>query len=273
MGRDAAARILRTLNVIVGAGALVWMSVGPARAADIPAAPVYYKAPIAAPVVQNWYGFFIGPSGGYAWGRNGVDFTPFAAAGVTTSAAGTPTGLLGGIQWGSNWQFNRVVIGTIGDVYYSDIKASQTLGTPVGAVGVNSTIDQHLKWFGTTRLRGGVLATDNMLLYVSGGLASGEGQSSFMPAPGTGCPAAGCPFGSASKNMWGWAGGAGIEFMNGPWSARVEYLHYDLGTLSYAVAPPLSTASARMSGDLVLGSISYRFNWTLFGLLFGSDHF
>jgi len=283
MGRDVTARIFNTLNVIAGAGALVWVSVGPAWvspawAADIPAAPVY-KAPVEVVSTQSWYGFFIGVSGGYAWGSNAVQLsaappaTPFAGGtSAFTTAAPNPSNWVGGVQFGSNWQFNRVVLGTIGDIYYSDIKASQALTATVGGVAVNANVDQHLKWFGTTRLRGGVLITDNLLLYLSGGLASGEGQSSFTPSVGA-CPAGGCPFGSASSTLWGWAAGGGAEYMSGPWSARVEYLHYDLGTLSYAAAPPLINNSVRMSGDLVLGTLSYRFNWTILGLLFGSDHF
>jgi outer membrane immunogenic protein len=277
------ARKIRPLHVIVGAGALAWMSVGPVSAADIPAAPVY-KAPVTAAPVQNWYGFFIGVSGGYAWGRNSVDFTavppltPFlGGTSPTASAAGNPTGALGGLQWGSNYQLNRIVIGTIGDIYVSDIKASQAVAVAVPGAVIPSTVDQHLKWFGTTRLRAGVLLTDNFLVYGSGGLASGRGESTFAPISAAACPPGGCPVGSISKNLWGWAAGGGVEYMNGPWSARVEYLHYDLGNkLSYGVAAPgvpvIFNASARMSGDLVLGTISYRFNWTPLGLLFGSDH-
>jgi outer membrane immunogenic protein len=279
MPRKKLALNIRALKIMAGAGALAWMSaVGPVSAADIPAAPVY-KAPVAAPV-QNWYGFFIGVSGGYAWGRNAVEttavppFTPFLGA---TSAfdtwAGNPSGGLFGLQWGSNWQFNRFVLGTIGDIYWSDIKASQTKPGAFGGLPGTSTADQHLKWFGTTRLRGGVLVTDNFLLYASGGLASGRGESNFT-SQGAGCAIVVCPFGSGSKNMWGWAAGGGVEYLSGPWSARVEYLHYDLGTLSYSVAPPAPVffnSSVRMSGDMVLGSISYKFNWTPLGLLFGSD--
>jgi len=280
IGKTAEARIwnARTLSIIAGAGALVWMSVGPVMAADIPAAPVY-KAPVAVAPVQNWYGFFIGVSGGYAWGRNGVDVTagvPLTPFTGQATLASNPRGGLGGLQWGSNWQFNRIVLGTIGDIYISDIKSSQTISATVGAATASATIDQHLKWFGTTRLRGGVLVTDNFLIYASGGLASGRGESSFVTTTNFGCPAFGCPAGSAGKNMWGWAAGGGVEFLTGPWSARAEYLHYDLGTLSYGIALPaplVANASARMSGDMVLGTLSYKFNWTPFGILFGTDHF
>lgn len=279
MKQDAIMRKVRALGILAGAGALAWMSVGPALAADIPAAPVY-KAPIAAPV-QNWYGFFVGASGGYAWGRNAVEFTaapPFTPfAGNTSpfgSAAPDPRGWLAGIQYGSNWQFDRLVLGTIGDFYWSDIKSSQQFAATVGGITGTGTVDQHLKYFGTTRVRGGYLLTDNFLVYASGGLASGRVESTFASFAAAGCPAFGCPFGSVGKNKWGWAAGGGVEWLSGPWSLRAEYLHYDLGTTSYTVAPPLPVffnSSVRTSGDLVLGTVSYKFNWTIWGLLFGSD--
>ena len=97
-----------------------------------------------------------------------------------------------------------------------------------------------------------------------------------MPIAG-GCLLAGaCASGSASKNMYGWAAGGGIEYADGPWQFRVEYLHYDLGTLSYTMRDlvvPLNfiNASVRVNGDMVRGAISYRFNWTPLGLIFGTD--
>src|SRR5438309_1504855 len=42
----------------------------PASAADIGPAPVYTKAPVAAPVpYYDWSGFYIGGHGGWAWGN------------------------------------------------------------------------------------------------------------------------------------------------------------------------------------------------------------
>ena len=272
--------------VIAGAGALVWMAaVSPSGAADIPAAPVV-KAPVKAPVGQSWYGFYIGLHGGYAWGRNGIQYTPDAfyaplllAAGVPNALAGNPRGFIGGLTYGSNWQFDRIVLGTDSDFSFSDIKASQTLNGVAGGVPFTTTANQRLSWFGTTRLRGGVLLGDHILLYGTGGLASGRAEAStgnVVNIPG-GCFIAGaCPFGSGSKNMWGWAAGGGVEYADGPWQFRVEYLHYDLGTLSYTmrdfVVPlQLINASVRVNGDMVRGAISYPFNWTPLGLIFGTD--
>ena len=86
---------------------------------------------------------------------------------------------------------------------------------------------------------------------------------------------AGARFASASKTLWGWAAGAGIEDASGPWQFRPEYLHYDLGTLNFLmrdlVVPLNASALPSRRGDMVRGAITYRFNWTLLGLLFGTD--
>src|SRR6185436_76170 len=143
--------------VIAGAGVLVWMAaVSPSGAADIPAAPIV-KAPIAVPATQSWYGFYIGVNGGYAWGRNGVEFGPDAfyaplllAAGIPTSLAGSPKGFLGGITYGSNWQFNRMVLGLDSDFDFSSIKASQTFNGTFTGVPFTATANHEIKWFSTT---------------------------------------------------------------------------------------------------------------------------
>lgn len=272
--------------ILTGAAALAVAAGSPAGAADIPAAPIA-KAPVMVPVKQNWYGFYIGANGGYAWGSNSVEFGPDAfygpillATGIPTSLAGKPQGFLGGITYGSNYQFNSLVIGLDSDFDFSNIKASQTFNGNAFGVSFTTSASHEIKWFSTTRARAGFLLTDNWLLYGTAGLATARVEASagnVLNVAGLCLVAAGgCPSGSASKNMWGWAGGAGIEYANGPWQFRVEYLHYDLGTLNFALrdtVAPLNVinASVRERGDMVRGAITYRFNWTLLGLIFGSD--
>jgi len=272
--------------VIAGAGALVWMAaVSPSGAADIPAAPVV-KAPVMVPAQQNWYGFYIGLHGGYGWSRNGITATPdafyaplFLAAGLPNSVAGDAKGFIGGITYGSNYQFGRVVLGFDSDFSYTDIKASQTITATVLGVPITANASQRLSWFGTTRVRGGVLLSDNILLYATGGLANGriEASTSNLVNVAGGCLlAGGCPTGGISKNMWGWAAGGGIEVASGPWQFRAEYLHYDLGNASYVmrdliVPAAVIGANVKVAGDMVRGAITYRFNWTPLGLIFGTD--
>jgi outer membrane immunogenic protein len=274
------------LSLILGVGVAAWMAaVAPAVAADIAAAPVV-KAPVQAPG-YNWYGFYIGVQGGYGFGRNSVNFTPdafylpaFAAGVAPTSAAGNPQGAIGGAMWGSNWQFDRIVLGTEGDFSFSDIKSNQTTAGTFGAIPFTGSISQRMSWFSTSRVRGGFLLGDHILLYAAGGLASGHVESSSSTVAGIGgCLIPGtCPRGSASGTRYGWTAGGGVEYADGPWQFRVEYLHYDLGTQSYTVSDPLLPfngiqASTRFAGDIVRGGISYRFNWTPLGILFGTDKF
>jgi outer membrane immunogenic protein len=265
-------------KLLLGAVALLTF-VGTAGAADLP-----LKAPPAPPpvVTPSWYGFWIGAQAGYGWGGEAINFTPdaafapaFAAGTVPGSLAGDPRGALGGIQFGSNWQFGRWVIGTASDFSFSDIERSQTVSAAVVGLGtVTSTGHQKLSWLSTTRGRLGYTVTDNLLLFGSAGLADGRASASSVFAA-AGCPGVGdCPAGSNDKTLWGWAAGAGAEYAVGHWSVDVEYLHYDLGNLNYNMVDPTAPtafigASTKFSGDIVRGGINYRFDWTPWDFLFG----
>ena len=252
-----------------------------ASAADLPR-----KAPAPAVVAApySWYGFYIGVQGGYAWGRDAINLTPdtnyapAAAAGVfPSSIASDPRGALGGIQFGSNWQFGRLVVGTASDFSFSDIKSSQTPFVTISGPGpltVTTLGEQKLEWLSTTRARVGYTVTDTLLLYGTGGLADGRASASSSIRL-TGCPGLGnCPAGSHAKTLWGWAAGGGMEYAMGHWSVNVEYIHYDLGHLNYNMTDPtfpgaFIAASTKFSGDVVRGGINYRFDWTPWEIIFG----
>jgi outer membrane immunogenic protein len=258
------------LRTVLTATALTCMALSsPAVAADMARKAV----PMAAPVpVQNWYGFYVGVHAGYAWGGDGVDFTGatgglLVGANIPTSLAGSSNGFIGGIQWGSNYQFGSIVLGFDSDFSYMDRDETQT----VTLGGVTTTASQSLDWFGTTRARAGFLVTPNVLLYAAGGLASGSAEVSATTT-------AGGFFGGASvrDTLWGWTLGGGVEFLSGPWMFRVEYLHYDLGDIDFTYVVPATgtvSTSTNFSGDIVRAGISYKFNWTPLGILTGRDRF
>ncbi len=127
--------------------------------------------------------------------------------------------------------------------------------------------------FGTLRGRIGVLPSERLLLYATGGLAFGHAQLSTSLTTFSGAApdcvnlfgANNCEAGSASSLLAGWTIGGGAEwaFARG-WSAKAEYLYYDLGTLSHSMTDPnfpfVFNASADFKGSIARGGINFKFD-------------
>ena len=115
-----------------------------------------------------------------------------------------------------------------------------------------------VQWMGTARLRLGY-AFDQSLLYATGGLAFG-GVSAASGSIGTDGSTIDTFAGGVSSTRTGWTAGGGYEFALGDdWSTRIEALYYDLGTVSYAVAP--QDAGSTAEGLTV--NASHHFDGTL----------
>ena len=260
----------RGLAIRIVAAAAIGGSPFCAVAADLaPPAPPLPAQPAPTPVAvpYNWNGFFIGGHGGFAWSSDAITLTLFGAyppGTIPASIAADPNGFLGGVQYGTNWQFGGVVLGTESDYSFTGIRRSQTILTN----SVN-TGEQKLPWFGTTRVRAGYAVVDNVLVYATGGLASGRAETD-VSAAGAGV----ATLGSKHKGLWGWSAGAGIEYGIGPWSAKIEYLHYDLGDERFYAfdtsgSGAFTKVSTRFSGEIVRVGLNYRFPWTPWQLIFG----
>jgi outer membrane immunogenic protein len=212
-----------------------------ASAADLPAAPVAYtKAPMVSPAT-NWSGFYAGVNIGYGWGSNNTALTDATPPGdgtdiLSQSLSGRSSGLVGGGQIGYNWQIGSLVTGLEADIQGSGIKGTATK-SPIAinfslspGESFSASSEQKLSWFGTVRGRIGVTATPDLLLFATGGLAYGEvSHTGNAPEIDPGnifdYPVA------TNQTKTGWAAGAGAEWMFARgWSAKVEYLHIDLGT-------------------------------------------
>lgn len=275
-------------KLLLGAvAAFVLPLAGPALAADLPVKAPVYKAPVAAPF-YDWTGFYVGLNGGYSWGRSETDFS---VAGVPLfSTSQNLNGWVFGGQAGYNWQFNRNwLFGLEADLQATGQKG--TLGLPGITVGpicpgpaavalpcttatTTAGFEQKLPWLGTARARFGFLPADQVLLYVTGGLAFGEVESTgtvnvstttaFLPnGPVVGTTVASA---SASNNTThaGWTVGAGAEWViSGPWTAKVEYLYVDLGTVSNSFtglgALALLGTSSHVTDNIARIGINYRF--------------
>jgi outer membrane immunogenic protein len=270
------------------AGLVALFGATSALAADLPARS-YTKAPVYVDPGYDWTGFYIGLNGGYSWGNSSSTFTTAIPA---FSASQRMDGWVFGGQAGYNWEFNRSwVLGIEGDIDATGQRGTSTLGpntavtvfvppfagvalpTVTTTVTSAATFDEKLSWLSTVRARLGFLPSDRVLLYATGGLAVGEVKStasattttttalSFGTPPG---PTAAAAFGSSTSDRAGWTVGAGIEgALGNNWTAKLEYLYVDLGTINTTFAgigafAPL-TVSSHVTDNIVRAGVNYKF--------------
>jgi outer membrane immunogenic protein len=132
------------------------------------------------------------------------------------------------------------------------------------------------------RGRLGFLVKPNLLVFGTGGLAYGHVKSSLAISQnliGSGLGALEASFGTAlntSKLEGGWALGGGFEWMVASnWTAKAEYLYYDLGTVTsngqiadriVSPSPPTTyyfvndvQSTTRFNGNIVRVGLNYHF--------------
>jgi outer membrane immunogenic protein len=233
------------------------------------------------------------------WGSS-YEAGEIAAISTAASASGfnngNNVGFIGGGQIGYNWQFyNSLVAGVEADIQgIAGNHGSRTVFTAVpgssysndvwyGVTSVRGSLD----YLGTVRGRLGWLFTPTLLLYGTGGLAYGgvtlntatQVTNSFYNSSYANFPGA---FGGVnySNTQVGWTAGGGLEWMFWPnWSAKVEYLYYDLGSVTQSFALPFTydyttggktyndaalfagQVRARVNGNVVRAGLNYHFNW------------
>ena len=205
-------------RLVVGVAALAALGwTASAEAADLnygQRAPYTVNQPLNA---YSWAGPYLGANLGYEWGS------------VNNNPA-KPSGFVGGVQAGYNFQTGPWVFGVEGDIQ---------------AAGADDTFAPWKfsnPWFGTLRGRAGY-AFSNVLFYGTAGLAFGELRAQT--------------FGwTESHTSAGWTIGAGAEVMFAPnWSAKLEYLYIDLSTSQFAI----TGVSNGYSASVVRAGVNYHF--------------
>jgi outer membrane immunogenic protein len=279
---------------------------GTAFAADM---PMHAPPPVYLPPPPMWTGFYIGINAGYEWGASNSVTTsgapvfanpafPLGAGSIaqalailgTDNFASKQNGFIGGGQIGYNYQFaNSWVVGIEADIDgVAGSNGNSTLGRftvvpnfPAENYISAGSASKQLDYLGTVRGRLGYLLTPTLLIFGDGGLAYGgvNTHTAFIANESLGAaiyPTVGSAS-SISNTKVGWTAGGGAEWMFLPnWSAKIEYLYYDLGTVSSNLlltqfnasapgTPPWGAAavhsSAHFNGNVVRAGINYHFNW------------
>jgi len=221
----------------------------PAFAADLPrrTQPVA-SAPIIVPPAFSWTGFYLGANAGWQWTDTNQSVSYSAAEGTGPSFGGEKDGFTAGATLGYNMQFDQFVVGLEGDWNWVDVSRSGSGVTSIGGTAVSGS--SSTDWLATARARFGV-AFDRFLVYGTGGFAFANVDSTVT-------------FGGVTTGdddmRWGWTLGGGVEYslMNN-WSAKVEYLYYQLEKKNYSLALGGGSFRSEPEGSIVRAGLNYRF--------------
>jgi outer membrane immunogenic protein len=205
------------------------------------------QAPLLA---RAWTGFYVGGNVGYGVGQDAATEQIFGLFGNSNQVFTlVPRGPLGGGQIGYNYAPNDwLVLGAEADYQFADQKDTACFSWCFAA---NTTYGQTLHWFATARGRIGI-AEGRALYYVTGGGAwttvetTASQVNSITTIAGTTFFSSAASF---SDSRLGWVVGGGAEVaIDGNWSAKLEYLYMDFGSIShvYPAAIPTNLADSNI---------------------------
>jgi outer membrane immunogenic protein len=192
--------ITRSIGVLVAIAAAAFAA-GSASADGYQSRGV---APLAG--CANFGGFYVGGNIGWATlNAHQNDLDGYFNSGVApASFFASDDTFTAGAQVGYNLQKGCTVLGIEADWNWADLNADTRIFP--GIVGVNDSLRTRIDNFGTIRTRTGVVV-DQLLLYVTGGLAWAETRDSVRQAFGVVDERF-----SSSDTRWGWTAGFGTEY-------------------------------------------------------------
>ncbi len=159
----------------------------------------------------DWSGFYVG--GHLGWGEACFSQDPHSGETSDGVAKTDPSGLIGGMQGGYNWQWDSFVLGLESE-FSATGWGDSALYPGNGSRAAHNDVD----WMATLRLRLG-MPMDSALFYVTGGLAYAKASFIEVSPDGT--------FVTGNHEAIGGVVGLGADWrQNDNFSWRVEGLYY-----------------------------------------------
>ena len=183
----------------------------------------------------SWGGFHVGADVGYRNMSADTSGTPFVEL--------SDDSFIGGFNAGYDLQFDRAIIGLLGELTFGEQSASATSGGSVWdlSTGPSAAIKGRIGY-----------AFDRVLPYVTAGVAFTDAKTQFTPA--------GLATQSDDKTLTGWTLGAGVEYgINDNWSVKLDYSYSDFGSETFQYTAPGAPATYDISTHTIKFGTSLRF--------------
>ncbi len=213
----------------------------------------------------NWAGWYAGLNAGSGVGRNNEAHVSMLGNVTSETFSSLPKGYLGGGQIGYNWQASNWVFGAEADIQATSLRDNNNCFLQCAPIAnLFGTVEQSLPWLGTVRGRIGY-SVGSTLFYGTAGAAFGQIKNKVFEASFLGATFQN----TFSHKKAGWTGGAGIEspldvfgLFGKNWTAKAEYLYFDLGTVTDTYTFNAAPASLRseVTGHIFRSGINYHFN-------------
>ncbi|WP_238181825.1 autotransporter domain-containing protein [Methylobacterium trifolii] len=210
-----------------------------------------------------WSGFSLGGSVGGLWSQTRQTQAAFFLDDVQTVNPHA-AGVYAGGQIGADYQFGSLVVGIAGDAGWTNARGGRSCGTGGGGFVYSCETNTDSLYMATARIG---YALDRTLFYAKGGAAfadtSERQRNNFNSQPLYILTTGQFPNSAVSTFSTGWTVGAGFEFaITKNWTAKAEYMHYELDAKRYANFPSQANQaflSSQNTGDLVKVGVNYRF--------------
>jgi outer membrane immunogenic protein len=220
--------------------------------------------PRAAPVYNDWTGFYLGVHGGYGWGKGTLDDVDITDVTDAPFHNPKPKGGVFGGHAGYNWQTGRFVGGLEVDYSFAKLKETQSFSETFNNCSEDDpcfdtfsrTLRSKVDALASARARAGFLVTDSLLAYGTAGIGWARSQAT---ATFTDCETCDTRSFTAKSNNFGWVAGGGLEYkLTQNILLRGEYLHYDFGSVGYAFEDG-PTVNTKLTVDVARGGLSFKF--------------
>lgn len=217
---------MKKITLVAG---FVVCGLSPAFAADTKMPP--------ATVVYDWSGFYAGAFAGGAWGHVDVHDDHYNVLGGSDFGY-DPSGFIGGLTIGHNWQVNHFVYGAEGEIGYLGLDDSAQYPPFRGLRGPDDSVAKIKSDFYAS-LTGRIgYAFDNVLIYAKGGVAGLNTKVSFIDSDPAGLTLDSGT--SARQFKIGYTIGGGVELGLSPnWTIKAEYMFADFGRMSHTATDSL----------------------------------